>query len=73
MPKIQGEEKKLKMLFAEQWDSFIRQTGIFFPKQFKPSRLVSKWSFKHWIHHTEYNAWIAVAVAFTVIHFWAVS
>lgn len=73
MPKIQAEEKKLKILFGEQWDCFVRQTGVFFPKQFKISRLWCKWSFKHWIHHTEYNAWIAVSIAFTVIHYWAVS
>ena len=72
LPKIQAEEKKLKILFGNQWDDFIKTTGVFFPKKLSIKKLFCKWSLKHWIHHTEYNAYLAVIVAFVVIHFWSV-
>ena len=72
LPKIQAEEKKLKILFGNQWDDFIKTTGVFFSKKLSIKKLFCKWSLKHWIHHTEYNAYLAVIVAFVVIHFWSV-
>lgn len=73
MPKIKAEEKKLKVLFGEQWDQFVKVTSVFFPKRFSIKKLFCKWSLKHWVHHTEYNAYIAVVIALIAIHFWSVS
>lgn len=69
-PKINAEEEKLARLFPGQWEDFIKQTAVFYPKKFSFKRLNVSWDFKHWWHHTEYNAILATVAGLIGIYLW---
>jgi protein-S-isoprenylcysteine O-methyltransferase Ste14 len=70
LPKILGEEQKLNELFPGEYDKFKQETGMIFPKKISLKKLIHKWSFKQWVKHTEYNAWIATIIATIALQFW---
>ncbi len=70
LPKIKGEEVKINQLFPNQYDEYKKETGMLYPKSLSLKKIMHPWSFKQWWHHTEYNAWIACAIALAVLHFW---
>ena len=72
IPTIKAEEQKLARLFPDEFSAYIKATGILFPKSFSLKKLKSHWSLKRWWQNTEYNAMIAIIVAFTIIEYlWA--
>ena len=68
--KIKEEETLLQKIFPGQWEQFVKQTGVFFPKSNFFDRIFVKWSFKHWYKHTEYNAIIASLAGLAGIYLW---
>ncbi len=69
-PKIKMEEEKLSRLFKEEWASYQKRTGIIFWRSLNMNEIFCGWSFRKWLHHKEYNAWLAVIAVLTLIEIW---
>lgn len=70
LPKIRREEVKLNDIFLGEYDKFKQETGMLYPKKLSLKKLKHSWSFKQWVHHTEYNAWLAAIVVSVVLEIW---
>ena len=70
IPKIAQEEKKLGGLFPEDFPKYRNITGVFFPKKLSLDRITCRWALEQWLHNKEYQAWLAVLVAFMVFEIW---
>jgi protein-S-isoprenylcysteine O-methyltransferase Ste14 len=69
-PKIKKEENKLSRLFPQEWKEYKKKTGFLIWQEFDLRKILYRWSLKQWLHHKEYNAWLAVTVVFVVIELW---
>lgn len=70
IPKIKKEEANLIKHFPEKYKEYYKTTGSFFPKQISLQNFKSKWSYKLWLHNSEYNTSIAVFSVFFGLEIW---
>jgi protein-S-isoprenylcysteine O-methyltransferase Ste14 len=69
-PLIRREESRMAELFGEQWEDYIKRTGMFYPKRISALKHLGGGSAKRLMANREYIRWITAVSGLAAIAFW---